>query len=111
MSEEVSDRELASIIETHALEMAGYCRYCGTPPCTTGRLARALARTRTDATTEAPAAVGARRTGRGCWYEVYVEQCVICGHEEEWRTRRWGPKPPPQDQYHFEEVACDVHFL
>ena len=27
------------------------------------------------------------------WYEFYISECPICGHTEEYRERRYTPKP------------------
>ncbi len=45
------------------------------------------------------------------WYEITYTECVICGCSDEWRERKFGPKPPPQKRYHFKQYACPEHFI
>jgi hypothetical protein len=56
--------------------------------------------------------VAADPKGRGCWYEVTAFVCVLCGHTDEYRERRWTPKPEnPAERFHYIETACSGHFL
>ena len=60
--------------------------------------------------TETPAWIDPK--GRGCWYETTAFVCPICGHTDEYRERRWKPKPDdPADRFRYIETACSGHFL
>jgi len=30
---------------------------------------------------------------KGCWYQVIMEECPVCGRGRTYRTRKPGPKP------------------
>lgn len=59
---------------------------------------------------EAQMIVPPNRYGRGCWYEFWIEECVLCGHTEEIRERRYTRKPPIAERYHYTQDACGHHF-
>ncbi len=45
------------------------------------------------------------------WYFIYSNYCPICGRTDEWRERRYGPKPDKwEDRHQFSEVYdyCDA---
>ena len=49
---------------------------------------------------------------RRCWYFITVYACVLCGHEEVYRERRYGRRPEAWDKRHeYHEGACGDHFL
>ncbi len=50
--------------------------------------------------------------GKGCWYFVYIDECVLCGRGSEVRERRQAPKPiDPVKRSEFRQYACQEHFL
>ena len=50
--------------------------------------------------------------GKGCWYHTTWIDCVLCGHSETIRERRWGRKPKnPRKRYEQIETACGSHFV
>lgn len=52
------------------------------------------------------------RSGRGCWYEIYIHECPLCGATTEYRKRRWTKKPAAEKRYHYYmDSACPNHFL
>jgi hypothetical protein len=53
-----------------------------------------------------------KRKGKGkYWYFVTVYTCVLCGHEDKYRERRYDPKPADWWERHkFHEEACGSHF-
>jgi hypothetical protein len=54
----------------------------------------------------------AKAKGKGCWYYVTAYACVLCGHSEEYRERRWTQKPKdPAKRGEYHETACSSHFL
>ena len=48
-------------------------------------------------------------TALGCWYEIWITECVLCGRTNEIRERRQPPKP--ENPYHYDQDACSHHFL
>lgn len=48
-------------------------------------------------------------SGKGCWYEIYSDECVLCGSGDINRERRYGPKP--EITYHHVQHACPEHFM
>jgi hypothetical protein len=44
------------------------------------------------------------------YYRIECEECVLCGHVEESRTRVYGTKPTDGSQYSYRQTACGVHF-
>ena len=50
-----------------------------------------------------------RRSGKGCWYQVTVFECPLCGRSTTYRERRHGPKP--EQTWEFIPDACGDHFL
>jgi hypothetical protein len=43
------------------------------------------------------------------WYKITREECVLCGHSDEYRQRVYGEKP--QDYIpDFKQTACGCHF-
>lgn len=48
---------------------------------------------------------------QGCWYEVWIEECVLCGAQSIIKERRAPPKPDLEQVYHFSQRACWDHFL
>jgi hypothetical protein len=48
---------------------------------------------------------------KGCWYEVWIKECVLCGKTDIYKERRLPPKPELPECYHFEQTACSQHFL
>jgi hypothetical protein len=44
------------------------------------------------------------------YYDVYIEECVLCGRTDRWRERRRGKKPNDGSNYHYKQNACSVHF-
>lgn len=48
----------------------------------------------------------------GYWYFIYVTECVLCGGGDEWRERRYTPKPEKwEDRHEFSQHACSSHFI
>lgn len=53
-----------------------------------------------------------RRSGKGCWYKIYLTECVLCGAGTETRERRYDPPPEKRgDRYEYDPYVCDDHFL
>lgn len=44
------------------------------------------------------------------WYEFWFSECVLCGSHKNYKERRYGPPPPVQERYHFDQYACGDHF-
>lgn len=43
---------------------------------------------------------------KGCWYEIIMEECPVCGGGSTYRTRKPPPAPAPDDwqkRYKFEQ--------
>jgi hypothetical protein len=39
---------------------------------------------------------------KGCWYEIFVHECPVCGRGETFRERRDPPRPAdPEKRYHW----------
>lgn len=52
-----------------------------------------------------------RRSGKGCWYFTYVEECPLCSRGDMTRERRYGARPEdPCDRYEYTFSACGDHF-
>lgn len=46
------------------------------------------------------------------WYEFYHEECVLCGRGDDYKIRRYTPKPKEwMERHHYEQFACDGHFM
>jgi hypothetical protein len=47
------------------------------------------------------------------WYRTHLSECVLCGRNENYRERVYGPKPTdPAVRYVYEpDHACEDHFL
>lgn len=46
------------------------------------------------------------------WYYTEIEYCVLCGHENKYRERRYTPKPEnPSERTVVRETACGHHFM
>jgi len=46
------------------------------------------------------------------WYHTTGYVCVLCGHENVYRTRRPMPKPVDYlDRNEYHEIACEHHFV
>jgi hypothetical protein len=53
-----------------------------------------------------------KKEKRKYWYFIYYEECVLCGRNEEFRERRYTPRPEKyEDRHEFSQYACDVHFM
>lgn len=48
---------------------------------------------------------------RKYWYEITITECVMCGKGYTFRERKYERKPAKQKRYHYEQFACDGHFL
>lgn len=52
-------------------------------------------------------------TKRKYWILFYVEECVLCGANREYRERIYD-RPKPEDgteRYTFTQYACSQHFI
>jgi len=50
--------------------------------------------------------------GKGCWYKIYISECVLCGRTDEERVRMWTPKPKDyKDRIDYDQYACNGHFI
>lgn len=47
---------------------------------------------------------------RPYWYFQHFDECVLCGHEDNYRERRYGRKPRSELRYEYTQSACGVHF-
>ena len=46
------------------------------------------------------------------WYYISYHECQLCGAGEEYRDRRYTPKPKdPAKRREFNQFACDAHFM
>lgn len=55
-----------------------------------------------------------RKSGKGCWYKVYITECPLCGAGHETRERQYTPAPDSYDWRARVEItteACVSHFL
>jgi len=53
----------------------------------------------------------AQTHGKGAWYFISRWYCVLCGHSQETRERRYDEKPSdPAERQEYTEGACGVHF-
>lgn len=53
-----------------------------------------------------------QRKSRPHWYEQHIDECALCGSQDRYRVRVYGPKPQnPEERYFFEQFACPHHFL
>ena len=43
----------------------------------------------------------------GCWYEIYVFACPVCGREKVYRERRPPPRPEQWERRHHYEESYD----
>lgn len=52
------------------------------------------------------------KENKSFWYYITVYTCVLCGHEDIYRERRYDEKPKDWKSCHnYIETACDQHFL
>ena len=52
-----------------------------------------------------------KKRKRKYWYKLTTTECVLCGKCQEYRERKYGRKPAADKRYHYEQLACDGHFL
>ena len=47
------------------------------------------------------------------WYKYYYNECVLCGHTDEWKERIYNePKPEEYEKRHlYKQTACCQHFF
>ena len=48
---------------------------------------------------------------RKYWYDITIEECVLCGHCRQYRVRKHGRKPTANKRIHYTQFACDQHFM
>jgi hypothetical protein len=51
-----------------------------------------------------------RRKIKRHWYFTSTTACVLCGHEDTYRERRYGRPPAKHKRYEYKETACSSHF-
>lgn len=48
------------------------------------------------------------RNKKRCWYFISYIECPVCGKEEEFRERRFGPRPEAyEDRHDFRQIIYD----
>jgi len=53
-----------------------------------------------------------KRKHRRHWYFIYIDTCVLCGHEYHDRERRYTRRPRKwADRHEYSEHACSDHFM
>jgi len=48
---------------------------------------------------------------RKYWYFTTIQECVLCGHVDKYRERKYTPKPKDQTKtFSYSQRACQSHF-
>ena len=45
------------------------------------------------------------------WYFFTFSECVMCGHQDDYKTRQYTPKPKNRnDRYSYRDFGFNCHF-